>query len=100
MSAPGSRLAFDFVPDTAVFADPRWRAHHDRMSELGFEVDFNDLVYHGERSHIVDHLSGRGWQVTSRTIAELHAANGFAYAADDVAAAFADVTYSSAVLGG
>lgn len=70
------------------------------MSELGFEVDFNDLVYHGERSHIVDHLSGRGWQVTSRTIAELHAANGFAYAADDVAAAFADVTYSSAVLGG
>lgn len=100
LSAPGSRLAFDFVPDTAVFADPRWRAHHERMSELGFEVDFNDLVYHGERSHIVDHLSGRGWRVTSRTIAELHAANGFAYAADDVAAAFADVTYSSAVLGG
>lgn len=100
LSAPGSRLAFDFVPDTAVFADPRWRAHHDRMSELGFEVDFNDLVYHGERSHIVDHLSGRGWRVTSRTIAELHAANGFAYAADDVAVAFADVTYSSAVLGG
>lgn len=100
LSAPGSRLAFDFVPDTAVFADPRWRAHHDRMSELGFEVDFNDLVYHGERSHIVDHLSGRDWRVTSRTIAELHAANGFPYAADDVAAAFADVTYSSAVLGG
>ena len=52
LSAPGSRLAFEFVPDTAVFADPRWRAHHDRMSELGFEVDFNDLVYHGQRSHI------------------------------------------------
>lgn len=67
------------------------------MSELGFEVDFNDLVYHGERSHIVDHSSGRDWRVTSRTIAELHAANGFPYAADDVAAAFADVTYSSAV---
>ncbi|WP_372586913.1 SAM-dependent methyltransferase [Mycobacterium avium] len=100
LSAPGSRLAFDFVPDTAVFADTGWRAHHDRMSELGFEVDFNNLVYHGERSHIVDHLSGRGWQVTSRTIAALHAANGFAYAADDVAAAFADVTYSSAVLSG
>ncbi len=82
-----------------VFADPRWRAHHDRMSELGFEIDFNDLVYHGQRSHIVDHLSQRGWQTRSKTIAELHAANGFVYADDDVAAAFADVTYSSAVLG-
>lgn len=99
LSVPGSRLAFEFVPDTAVFADPRWRAHHDRMSELGFEIDFNDLVYHGQRSHIVDHLSRRGWQTSSQTVAELHAANGFVYADDDVAAAFADVTYSSAVLG-
>ncbi len=99
LSTPGSRLAFEFVPDTAVFADPRWRAHHDRMSELGFEIDFNDLVYHGQRSHIVDHLGRRGWQTSSQTVAELHAANGFVYADDDVAAAFADITYSSAVLG-
>jgi len=99
LSAPGSRLAFEFVPDTAVFADPRWRAHHDRMRELGFEIDFNDLVYHGQRSHIVDHLKQRGWQTSSETVAELHAANGFVYADDDVAAAFADVTYTSAVLG-
>ena len=99
LSAPGSRLAFEFVPDTAIFADERWRAHHDRMSELGFEIDFNDLVYHGQRSHIVDHLSQRGWQTSSITVGELHAANGFVYPDDDVAAAFADVTYSSAVLG-
>lgn len=99
LSARDSRLAFEFVPDTAVFADPRWRAHHDRMSELGFEIDFNDLVYHGQRSHIVDHLNQRGWQTSSTTVAELHAANGFVYADDDVAAAFADVTYCSAVLG-
>lgn len=99
LSTPGSRLAFDFVPDTAVFTDPRWRAHHDRMSALGLEVDFNDLVYHGERSHIVDHLSERGWRTSSQTVQELHAANGFVYADDGVAQAFADVTYSSATLG-
>jgi methyltransferase (TIGR00027 family) len=98
LSAPGSRLAFEFVPDTAVFADPRWRAHHDRMSELGFEVDFNDLVYHGQRSHIIDYLKQRGWQVSPVTVKELHAANGFPYPDDDVAEAFAGVTYSSAVL--
>lgn len=97
LSAPGSQLAFEFVPDTAIFADPRWRAHHDRMSELGFEVDFNDLVYHGHRSHLVDHLKQRGWDVSSQTVKELHAANGFHYPEDDVAQAFADVTYSRAV---
>ena len=100
LSAPDSRLAFEFVPDTTVFADERWRAHHDRMSELGFEIDFNDLVYHGQRSHILDHLIQRGWRTSSRTVKELHAANGFVYPNDDLAEAFADVTYSSAVLTG
>jgi methyltransferase (TIGR00027 family) len=98
LSAPGSRLAFEFVPDTAVFADQRWRAHHGRMSELGFEIDFNDLVYHGQRSHILDYLAQRGWQTSSQTVKELHAANGFVYPDDDVAQAFADVTYTSALL--
>lgn len=98
LSAPGSQLAFEFVPDTAIFADPRWRAHHDRMRELGFKVDFNDLVYHGQRSHLVDHIRQRGWDVSSRTVKELQAANGFHYPEDEVAQAFADVTYSSAVL--
>jgi methyltransferase (TIGR00027 family) len=100
LSAPGSRLALEFVPDTAIFADERWRAHHDRMAELGFDVvDFNELVYHGERSHIIEHLTRHGWQVSHRPVAQLHAANGFAYPDDEVAAAFADVTYLSAALG-
>jgi methyltransferase (TIGR00027 family) len=98
LSAPGSRLAFEFVPDTAIFADERWRSHHDRMREYGFEVDFNELVYHGQRSHIIDYLARDGWHATSHTVAELHAANGFVYPDDDLAAAFSDVTYSSAVL--
>ncbi len=68
------------------------------MSELGFDVvDFNDLVYHFERSHIIDHLAQRGWQVSHRTVAQMHAANGFVYPDDEVAAAFADVTYLNAV---
>jgi methyltransferase (TIGR00027 family) len=98
LSAPGSRLAFEFVPDTHIFADERWRAHHDRMSELGFEIDFNDLVYHSERSHTLDYLNQRGWRTSPQTVKELHAANGFVYPDDEVAEAFADVTYTSAVL--
>jgi methyltransferase (TIGR00027 family) len=98
LSAPGSQLAFEFVPDTRIFQDQRWRAHHDRMRELGFEVDFNDLVYHAERSHILDYVSGAGWQTSPLSVAELHEANGFVYPDDDLAAAFADVTYASAIL--
>jgi methyltransferase (TIGR00027 family) len=100
LSAAGSRLACEFVPDTTIFADERWRAHHERMTELGFDIDFNELVYHFERSHIIEYLTRHGWQVSHRTVAQLHADNGFVYPGDDVAAAFADVTYLSAVLGG
>lgn len=98
LSVAGSRLAFEFVPDTAIFADERWRSHYDRMSELGFDVDFNVLVYHGTRSHIIDYLSRDGWQTNSQTVKELHAANGFDYPDDELATAFSDVTYTSAVL--
>ncbi|MDT5222204.1 MAG: hypothetical protein QOF15_4309 [Mycobacterium sp.] len=98
LSAAGSRLAFEFVPDTKIFQDQRWRAHHDRMRELGFEVDFNDLVYHSERSHILDYLTRAGWQTSPLSVAELHEANGFVYPNDELAAAFADVTYASAIL--
>src|SRR6201996_6324504 len=97
LSAPQSQLACEFVPDTTVFADPRWRSHHDRMSELGFEVDLNDLVYHYERSHIIEDLIARGWRVEHRPVKEMHAANGFTYAEDELAQAFADLTYLNAV---
>jgi methyltransferase (TIGR00027 family) len=97
LSAPESQLASEFVPDTTMFADPRWRSHHERMTELGFEIDLNDLVYHYERSHIIEDLTKRGWQVSHRTVAEMHAANGFDYADDELAQAFADITYLNAV---
>ncbi|KAA1251838.1 class I SAM-dependent methyltransferase [Mycobacterium simiae] len=99
LSAPRSRLAFEFVPDTAIFTDERWRSHHDRMRELGFEIDLNELVYHGQRSHITDYLSRAGWQISSQTIAEVYKANGFDYPDDELSRAIADLTYISAVLG-
>ncbi|OSC39083.1 class I SAM-dependent methyltransferase [Mycobacterium decipiens] len=98
LSAPGSRLAFEFIPDTEIFADERWRNHHDRMRELGFDIDLNDLVYHGQRSHILDYLTRDGWQTSSHTVKELHEANGFGYPDDELSAAFSDLTYSSAIL--
>jgi methyltransferase (TIGR00027 family) len=97
LSAPTSQLASEFIPDTTIFTDESWRGHHERMSGLGFELDFNDLVYHYERSHIIEYLTQRGWHVSHRAVAQLHAANGFVYPDGEVAAAFADTTYLNAV---
>jgi methyltransferase (TIGR00027 family) len=99
LSATKSQVASEFVPDTTIFNDPRWRDHHERMRELGFEIDLNDLMYHYERSHIIEDLTKRGWQVSHRTVAEMHAANGFSYSDDELAQAFGDITYLNAVRG-
>jgi len=97
-SGTGSRLAAEFVPDPAIFADGSLRAFDQQMNQLGFDTNFSELVSHAERSHIIEYLTGRGWQVSDRTVGQLHAANGFDYPDDQVAAVFADVTYLSAVL--
>ena len=93
LSAPGSRLAADFIPDMSVFgqritaAGERW----DRM-----EVKVNDLVYQDIRRHAAEHLIEQGWQVSTRTIAELHDDNGLQFPDREIFAAFADTTYLSA----
>jgi len=97
-SGAGSQLAAEFVPDTAIFADGSLRTFDQQMSQLGFDTNFSELVCHGERSHIIEYLTGHGWQVSQRTVGQLHAANGFDYPDDQVATVFADVTYLSAVL--
>jgi methyltransferase (TIGR00027 family) len=97
-SATESQLAAEFMPDTAIFAHESWRTFHRQMSQLGFDIDFSELVSRGERSHIIEYLTGHGWQVSHRTVGQLYAANGFGYPDDEAAAALADVTYLNAVL--
>jgi len=38
-----------------------------------FDVNLSDLFYGGERSHVVDYLNGRGWQVSARPRPEVFA---------------------------
>jgi methyltransferase (TIGR00027 family) len=98
LSAPRSRLATEFLPDTRVFCDGRTLEFQERWRAAGFGIDFNELVFHGERSHVVEYLTSYGWQVSSRTVEQLHADNGFTYPDDDSAQAFAEQHYVSAVL--
>ena len=96
LSAPGSRLATEFLPDTTVFRDARSMQFQRRWRAAGVGIDFDELVFHGDRSHVVDYLTGHGWQVSSRTVERLHADNGFSYPDDEAARAFADQTYLTA----
>ncbi len=98
LSAPGSRLACEFIRDTSVFSSPEWREHREKLQSVGCDVDFGELIYHGERSHIVEYLSGAGWTVSGRQVTELYADAGLEYGDDPLAVAFGDLTYLSAAL--
>lgn len=100
LSAPGSRLACEFIPDTGIFATPAWREHIARMAETGFTLDIGELIYGGERSHVVEYLGAAGWRVTGQSVAELYAHHGLAYPDDELGTEFGAMTYLSAILGG
>jgi methyltransferase (TIGR00027 family) len=98
LSAPGSRLATEFVPSTDIFTDERSQGRTERWRRLGITVDMKELVYHGERSHLIRYLEAGGWQVTADDVPDLYAANGFTLPDDEQGAAMADVKYITAIL--
>jgi methyltransferase (TIGR00027 family) len=100
LSAPGSRLATEHVPDLAAFTDGRSQRLTDRLKQLGSDIEMADLVYPGERSHVVEYLAARGWDVSVLPMREAYALNGFEFPDDEMTAMMADLSYVSAVLKG
>ena len=76
LSAPGSRLATEYHPDSGASIGQRAEAIRDRWREHGFDMNLADLFYPGERNPVVDYLTGHGWQVNARTRPEMFAAYG------------------------
>jgi methyltransferase (TIGR00027 family) len=98
LSAPGSHLATEYVPDVGAFVDERSKELTDRMRQLGSDIEMSDLVYKGERSHVMDYLRGKGWSVSSIEAREAHAANGFDALEDTSMPEFLDLSYVRATL--
>jgi methyltransferase (TIGR00027 family) len=98
LSVPGSRLATERVPDVGAFVSARPKAISDRMKELGSDIEFEDLVYSGERTNVIEHLAELGWTVSELASRDAHAANGFEFPDGESGAAFANLSYVSAVL--
>ncbi|BBZ26856.1 putative S-adenosyl-L-methionine-dependent methyltransferase [Mycolicibacterium madagascariense] len=100
LSAPGSRLATEHVPDLSAFTDERSKAMSDRLKALGSDIEMADLVYQGDRSHVVEYLAVRGWETSTLPMREGHALHGFDFPDDEMSAMWADLAYVSAVLRG
>lgn len=100
LSAPGSRLATEHVPDITALSDERSQRMSERMKQFGSDIEMADLVYHGERSHVVEYLASKGWAVSAVPMREAHEANGFEFPDEKMTAMFADLSYVSAVLSG
>jgi methyltransferase (TIGR00027 family) len=81
LSAPGSRVAIESGPTSIDEADrekalERMQEASQRWRDHGFDLDFADLVYLGDRNEAGDYLAERGWRLTRRTVTELLADNG------------------------
>src|SRR5689334_14499239 len=76
LSAPGSRLATEYHPDSGAAVAERTKKLGGQWREHGFDVGLSQLFYAGERAHVGEYLSAHGWQVSSRTRPEVFAGYG------------------------
>jgi methyltransferase (TIGR00027 family) len=79
LSVPGSQLATEYHLDGGAAVSERTKTMGDHWREHGFDVDLSALFYPGERSHVVEYLSGHGWTVSARNRPELFADYGREY---------------------
>ncbi|MCV7101480.1 class I SAM-dependent methyltransferase [Mycobacterium palustre] len=98
LSAPGSRLATEHVPDPNAFSDERLQRISERWQRFGFDLNAADLFYRGERNVVVDYLSAHGWRVTAHPARDLYAQNGFEFPEEEMAATFGELSYVAATL--
>jgi methyltransferase (TIGR00027 family) len=104
LSAPGSRVAVESVPniDPADHekAVERMQAASDRWRDHGFDLDFAELVYLGDRNEAAAYLGDHGWQLNRQSVNELFATNGLPPIEVEEEGNFGELQYVSGVLKG
>ena len=103
LSAPGSRVAVESVPtidpDDHAKAIERMKAASDRWRDHGFDLDFAELVYLGDRNEAASYLGDHGRQLSRNSVNELFAANGLPPVEDEEVGNFGELQYVSGVFG-
>jgi methyltransferase (TIGR00027 family) len=103
LSAEGSRLACEAVPDISPQDRERAREMMRRATakwrEHGFELEFADLGYEGERTDVAAYLEDLGWRSVGTQMSQLLADNGLAAIAQSHdSVSVADTIYYTSVL--
>ncbi|WP_167105913.1 class I SAM-dependent methyltransferase [Mycobacterium sp. DL592] len=98
LSAPGSAVATEYVPGIMDFDVDKAREMAANMRQQGFDLDMPSLVYPGPRSHVMDHLRGKGWDVTGVPGDELFRRNGLQPPDRDGYDPLGEIVYVSATL--
>ncbi|MCA2245519.1 class I SAM-dependent methyltransferase [Mycobacterium sp. WUMAC-067] len=103
LSADGSRLACEAIPDMSEVdtekahemmrrATAKWREH-------GFDLEFGDLGYQGERNDVAVYLDNLGWQSVGVQLSQLLADSGLeSIPQTNDSVSVADTIYYSSVL--
>jgi len=76
LSVPGSTIATEFVSGIVDFDADRVREMSGPFRDHGVDIDMASLVYAGERNHVVDYLTTKGWGVEGVTRTELFERQG------------------------
>ena len=102
LSAPGSHLATESAPpinqkdvDEAM---ERMQSAAERWREHGYDLDWANLVYLGDRNEPAEYLSEHGWQMNGSNVNELLTSHGFPPFDGDTP--FTDLRYISGTFGG
>ena len=98
LSAPGSLLATEYHPESDTTMSERAQEFNQRWADLGCDINLSGLFFDGERSNVVEYLTGRGWQVTTRPRRELFADYGRVFPDDDSLAQLRNIVTVTATL--
>jgi methyltransferase (TIGR00027 family) len=97
LSADGSRLATEAIPDMSDVDQEKarelMRKATDKWRAAGFDLDFDELGYQGERNDVAEYLEGLGWRSVGRPMGELLAEHGIPPVPQSDSVSMADTIY-------
>jgi methyltransferase (TIGR00027 family) len=99
LSAPGSAVATEYVPGIMDFDAKKATAMTANIRDQGLDLDMASLVYAGPRSHVMEYLGEKGWNVTGIPGDELFRSSGLQPPDRDGYDPLGEIVYVSATLG-
>jgi methyltransferase (TIGR00027 family) len=80
LSADGSRLATEAIPDNKDVDEEKvremMRKAADQWRTHGFDLDFDELGYQGDRNDVAEYMDGLGWRSVGRQMSQLLVEHG------------------------